>query len=371
MLASSWVTLKTHYCNNTRNWRPRSTEDTLMTALAQLHWATTNFWISSTLCRISIPQSNSPTRSLKSQPLSWTWKSPWNKENNTTSVHYKLTDSHSYLDYHSSYNPSTKNSIPFSQFPRLCCLPSDDAGFEEKAEKMVNFFLQTIPPKNGKKKLSTNSDPFPDEKRCNPTAEQPLKRDRSWVSFTTPRLSVCTKSSCWTGVSCRHALRWPRSLANHHWSHTNETLSSETCWCDWHYSSRPPKHQEPLLATKRNAKRAPSSASMSAFKDQNPRWTSPESVRHVFYCTKFAKLCIGETGHTLNTRFEEHLADIKHHRDKPVANHLNQGGCPIHNIHVKELWLLFTDNASDRKDMESHLIDKFGSRRPSRMNEKL
>ncbi|WP_419640437.1 hypothetical protein, partial [Thiolapillus sp.] len=74
---------------------------------------------------------------------------------------------------------------------------------------------------------------------------------------------------------------------------------------------------------------------------------------------------------TLDTRFKEHLADIKHHRDKPVANHFNQAGHSIHNIRVKGLWLLFTDNASDRKDMESHLIDKLGSRRPGGINEKL
>ncbi|WP_419617951.1 hypothetical protein, partial [Thiolapillus sp.] len=42
----------------------------------------------------------------------------------------------------------------------------------------------------------------------------------------------------------------------------------------------------------------------------------------------------------------------------------------IHNIHVKGLWLLFTDNASDRKEMESHLIDKLGSRRPGEINGK-
>ena len=42
----------------------------------------------------------------------------------------------------------------------------------------------------------------------------------------------------------------------------------------------------------------------------------------------------------------------------------------IHNILVKGLWPLFTDNASDRKDMESHLTDKLGSRRPGGINEK-
>ena len=88
----------------------------------------------------------------------------------------------------------------------------------------------------------------------------------------------------------------------------------------------------------------------------------------IIHCTK---LYIGETGRTLNTCFKEHLADIKHHRDKPVTNHFNQAGHSIHNIHVKGLWLLLMDNASDRKDMESYLIDKFGSRRPGGINDKL
>ena len=34
------------------------------------------------------------------------------QEKLTTSLHYKATDSHSHLDYRSSHNPSTKNSIP-------------------------------------------------------------------------------------------------------------------------------------------------------------------------------------------------------------------------------------------------------------------
>ena len=64
------------------------------------------------------------------------------KEKLTTSVHYKATDSQSYLDYRSSHNPSTKNSSPSSQFLRLCRLCSDDTDFEEKAENMVEFFIQ-------------------------------------------------------------------------------------------------------------------------------------------------------------------------------------------------------------------------------------
>ena len=38
---------------------------------------------------------------------------------------------------------------------------------------------------------------------------------------------------------------------------------------------------------------------------------------------------------------------------------------------VKRLWLLFTVNTRDRKDIESHLTDKIDSKRPGGMNEKL
>ena len=94
------------------------------------------------------------------------------------------------------------------------------------------------------------------------------------------------------------------------------------------------------------------------------------NITYVIHCTKCAQLYISETGRILDTRFKEHAADIKHRSDKPVANHLNQTGQTIHNIRVKGPWLLFTDSVNDRKDMESHLIDKLGSSKPGGMNER-
>ena len=63
---------------------------------------------------------------------------------------------------------------------------------------------------------------------------------------------------------------------------------------------------------------------------------------YVIHCTKCAQLYIGESGRTLDTRFVEYLADIKHRGDKPVANHFNHTDHTIHNIRVKGLWRLFT-----------------------------
>ena len=57
-----------------------------------------------------------------------------------TSVHYKPTDSHSYLLYSSSHPSHVKNSISYSQFLRLRRLCSDDSDFLLKSEEMCNFF---------------------------------------------------------------------------------------------------------------------------------------------------------------------------------------------------------------------------------------
>ena len=56
-----------------------------------------------------------------------------------TSVHYKPTDSHSYLLYSSSHPSHVKNSIPYSQFLKLRRLCSDDSDFSSKSE-MCQFF---------------------------------------------------------------------------------------------------------------------------------------------------------------------------------------------------------------------------------------
>ena len=55
-------------------------------------------------------------------------------------MHYKPTDSHSYLLYSSSHPSHVKNSIPYSQFLKLRRLCSEDSDFSLKSEEMCNFF---------------------------------------------------------------------------------------------------------------------------------------------------------------------------------------------------------------------------------------
>ena len=58
----------------------------------------------------------------------------------STSVHYKPTDSHSYLHYSSHHPQKCKDGIPFSQFLRLRRLCSEEEDFTAKSLEMVEFF---------------------------------------------------------------------------------------------------------------------------------------------------------------------------------------------------------------------------------------
>ena len=72
------------------------------------------------------------------------------QDNNlATSVHYKPTDSHSYSALYSfSHLSHVKDSIPYSQFLRLCRLCSDDSDFNSKCDEMSNFFSEHGYPDN-------------------------------------------------------------------------------------------------------------------------------------------------------------------------------------------------------------------------------
>ena len=59
-----------------------------------------------------------------------------------TTIHYKETDSHSYLKYSSSHPVRCKNSIPYSQLLRLRRICSEERVFEAKSKEMAGFLLR-------------------------------------------------------------------------------------------------------------------------------------------------------------------------------------------------------------------------------------
>ena len=59
-----------------------------------------------------------------------------------TTIQYKETDSHSYLNYSSSHPVRCKNSIPYSQFLRLRRICSEEEDFRTRSEEMTSFFTR-------------------------------------------------------------------------------------------------------------------------------------------------------------------------------------------------------------------------------------
>ena len=58
----------------------------------------------------------------------------------STTIHYKATDTHNYLEYTSSHPTHCKNAIPFSQFLCLRRICSDNGDYDTKSAEMASFF---------------------------------------------------------------------------------------------------------------------------------------------------------------------------------------------------------------------------------------
>ena len=79
----------------------------------------------------------------------------------STSIYYKDTDSHSYLNFSSSHPSSCKSSIPYSQFLRLRKICSENDDFDIEGTKMETFFVARGYPndliRRGRERATTRS----------------------------------------------------------------------------------------------------------------------------------------------------------------------------------------------------------------------
>lgn len=295
----------------------------------------------------------------------------------STSVHYKPTDSHSYLDYRSSHHPAMKNSIPFSQFLRLRRLCSDDVDFDLKAAEMREFFHQRHYPTDVINSALSKVKQIPRTQTLQPTTTSAAEERPILSLLYHPAVHRVRKIllSNWNILHSRAEVAeifdQPPLIAYKRDTNIRDTLvrsklQESTQRTPGTSPCNKPKCQTCPFICRTTDVQGPKSE-FTITKQFN---CLTYNIVYVIHCTKCGKLYIGETGRTLNTRFKEHLADIRHRRDKPVANHFNTADHSIYHVRVKGLWLMFSDNSQDRKDMESHLIDRLGSRKPDGMNEK-
>ena len=94
-----------------------------------------------------------------------------------------------------------------------------------------------------------------------------------------------------------------------------------------------------------------------------------DSLVYAITCQLCNTIYVGETARSLVVRFAEHLADIRHNRSTPVAQHFNSAGHTIADVRVKRLWQVHGDSFQ-RKHMEFHITQKLCTMTPGGMNEK-
>lgn len=294
-----------------------------------------------------------------------------------TSVHYKPTDAHAYLHFQSSHPSSTINGIPFSQLLRLRRLCADPADFEEKAVEMCRFFTNRLYPQADVDLALHKVSQISRLEALQPRGDSEIDERPTLVLTHHPhnlpvrRIILSNWHILQQSSSVGDIFRLPPLLAYRRDTNLRDLLVRSTV-------ARPT--QTPPGSFPCPKPLCPTCPHLipSAFL-QGPKCV--QKITRSFSCNNFnlvyaitctvcPKVYIGETGRTLDTRFREHLADVRHNRNSPVAKHFNSVGHSVAAIRVRGLWQM-RGTTIDRKLMESHLIRRLGTYTPDGLNLKL
>ena len=271
-----------------------------------------------------------------------------------TSVHYKTTDSHSYLLYSSSHPSHVKNSIPYSQFLRLRHLCSDDSDFSLKSEEMCNFFN-----KRGYPASVVQAGHHRAQQNGRQSALQTSQRDnndRIPLTLTFHPHNYAVKSII---------LKIFKLLQND--SDTGRIFSKTSDQPGTFKCARARCKTCPFI---RNVEKI--SGPKRSIKITDHFTCTSANVIYCITCTLCKKLYIGETGRRLGDRFREHLRDVEkddQNASKPVARHFNLSNHSNQHMAVCGL-SLHQGSTESRKILEQKFIFQIGTLNPNGISER-
>ena len=293
-----------------------------------------------------------------------------------TSVHYKPTDSHSYLLYSSSHPSHVKDSIPYSQFLRLRRLCSEDSDFNSKCDEMSNFFSERGYPDSILSKALNRVQNVNRESALEPSASDNEERIPFTLTFHPNNLAArnvvlrnfkILQSDPETApifpnpplVSFKRDRNLRNSLVR---SSLPSNLEPGTFNC-----SRKVCNTCPFINSKTHIRGPNGSYQVNDHFD-----CTTSNIIYCITCTLCNKLYIGESGHKLGDRFREHLLDVKNKGSdlsKPVARHFNLPGHSHEHMEICGIYLHLGNNET-RKRKEQRLIFKLGTLAPNGINER-
>ena len=293
-------------------------------------------------------------------------------ENNSisTNVHFKPTDSHSYLLYNSFHPKKCKDSIPFSQILRLRKLTSNNQQFETNVQDLLQFFKIREYPSAILESAKEKAKSYTQEKLLSTKGDHEKRTQLPFVTRYHPQINKVYQ------------------VLRNNW----KMLQEDSTLFD----------QLPLLSTRRNknirdllvhTRCAENSKVRGAFpcgrnrcitcnhtceaqeiNGPDSKWIIPSaytcvSTNLVYFikCLKCDKLYIGETKRMLSERFREHRRHIvKHFTSSPVAQHFTSSGHNLSDLKVGVMAECSSDR--QRKTFEMRLINRLGTLDPKGIN---
>ena len=296
----------------------------------------------------------------------------------STSVFYKPTDAHSYLDYESSHSLSTRNSIPYSQFLRLRRICSDETDFATQASLMMGFFIRRGYPMTVLRSSLERAKSVPREIALHPSRTP--KEDRPIVVIPYHPHNLPIKRILLENWNILHqdpvvseAFSSPPLVAYKRMPNLRDRLvrsrltghptAAPRPGPGTHPCSKPRCGACPFLDHQREVK-GPRST-FTVHKSFNCQLCN---VVYVIRCHKCGMLYIGETERSFETRLKEHLAGIRlGHTHLPVARHFSSPDHSLQDLRAQILWRVKGDIV-DRRHLEAWLISKLSTVSPLGLN---
>lgn len=287
-----------------------------------------------------------------------------------SSIYYKSTDSHAYLQYDSYHPKKCKDSIPYSQFLRLRRICSDDDDFEIQAETMSNFFEGRGYPKQvvNSAKLKVMQIPRTDALRstsASGSAKLPLILTFHSVSLKIANIINRNVRILKSDESVGHlfddniitAFKNPPNISS---KLVRSKLESDEL--PGTFVCNRPRCKTCAHIVNTDVVNGP----RNSIQISNSFSCTSKGLIYGIVCTKCGELYIGETDRMMSERFREHLFSIRHAVDKPVAHHFN---LPDHNIYdVGVFGVKYASDTYERRRKECKLINHLGTLSPFGMN---
>ena len=296
-----------------------------------------------------------------------------------TTIHYKETDSHSYLKYSSSHPVRCKNSIPYSQLLLLRRICSEERDFEAKSKEMAGFLLRRdYPPAVVDQALrrvkSTSCDTAMLKSSASNSRQQSIPLVLTFHPINAQIKNIMTRNfdllksdsdakEVFQSVRILRAYRRDTNLRD---ALVRSCLSTPTL-AERDPGTFPCGRPRCVTCAHTNPSQTVETPGSQVRVHKRFTFTSTDLV-YTVSCRVCHMCYIGERGRRLGDRFREHRRSVRGNMDLPVAKHFSSAGHDTADMLVSVICAGFAGNTLQRHRAEARLIFRHETMHPKGMN---